>query len=250
MNYRETLYRRYSQSLGSTALPTTDLLPQVFSAIYAPLPLDRSTPIADVGCGQGAWLLWAASQGYTNLIGIERSRNELDLARKMPNVEFINEEAIDALRKYEGKLGLIHAKDLLEHFTKNEAIDFLLSCHRALKPGGELWIYTFNAQGWFSGETRYGDFTHELAVTPASLAQVLRATGFTILSVQGRLPTPRTLGGLGRKLLFGALDVVGRFLIPGRHGHRVSDHDVDLGTTLPDLLARAKREAVTANAHE
>ena len=241
MNYRETLYRRYSQSLGSTALPTSDLLPQVFSGIYAPLPLDRSTPIADVGCGQGAWLLWAASQGYTNLIGIERSRNELDLARKMPNVEFINEEVIDALGKYEGKLGLIHAKDLLEHFTKNEAIDFLLSCHRALKPGGELWIYTFNAQGWFWGETRYGDFTHELAVTPASLAQVLRATGFTILSVQGQLPTPRTPGGLVRRLCFRILELIGRFIITARHGRRAGDPNVDLSTTLPDLLALAKR---------
>ncbi|HYZ71663.1 MAG TPA: hypothetical protein VE641_01200, partial [Chthoniobacterales bacterium] len=85
-------------------------------------------------------------------------------------------------------------------------------------------------------------FTHELAVTPTSLAQVLRATGFTVLSVQGKLPTPRTTGGLGRKLFFQVLDIIGRFIIAARHGRRVTDGVVDWDTTLPDLLARAKRE--------
>src|SRR5262249_14785207 len=104
-------------------------------------------------------------------------------------------------------------------------------------------IYTFNAQGWFAGATQHGDFTHELAFTPASLAQVLRATGFTVISVQGRLPTPRTFGGFGRRVLFRTLDGIGRLAITARHRRRPGDGNVDLATTLPDLLARAKRGA-------
>ena len=242
MNYRQILYAQYSQSLANTASPESVILPQIFSEVYPPFPLDPNTLIADVGCGQGAWLEWAANQGCKNLVGIDVSRSELDLARRLPNVRFIHEDAIVALNKHEGQFGLIHAKDLFEHFTKDEAVDFLNSCHRALEPNGELWIYTFNAQGWFAGTTQYGDFTHELSVTPASLAQVLRATGFTVISVQGRLPTPQTIGGFGRRLLFRALDVIGRFIIAARHGHRASDHSVDFGTTLPDLLARAKTD--------
>jgi 2-polyprenyl-3-methyl-5-hydroxy-6-metoxy-1,4-benzoquinol methylase len=241
MNYRQILYGRYSQSLGNTTVPETAVLPQIFTGVYPPLPSDPNTLIADVGCGQGEWLAWAASQGCKNLIGIDVSRSELDLAQRIPNVQLIHNDAIVALKKYQGRLGLIHAKDLFEHLTKDEAIEFLRACYEALKPGGELWIYTFNAQGWFAGATHHGDFTHELAVTPASLAQVLRATGFTVMSVQGRLPTPRTLGGLGRRLLFGALDLMGRFIIAARHGRRVTNDNVDGGTTLPDLIARAKR---------
>lgn len=241
MNYREVLYTRYSQSLGNADFPGTPLLTEIFAGVYPSLPSDPNTLVADVGCGQGAWLTWVASQGYRNLTGIDVSQSELDLAQHLPNVELIHEDAIAALKEYESQFGLIHAKDLFEHFTKNEALEFLRSCFHALKPGGELWIYTFNAQGWFAAATHHGDFTHELAVTPASLAQVLRATGFKTISVQGRLPTPRTLGGLGRKLLFHALDPIGRFIIAARHGRRVSDGTVDWDTTLPDLLARAKR---------
>jgi 2-polyprenyl-3-methyl-5-hydroxy-6-metoxy-1,4-benzoquinol methylase len=244
LNYRQVLYARYSQSLGNTDLPEKVVLPEVFAGVYPPLPSERNTLIADVGCGQGAWLTWVASQGYNNLIGIDASRSELDQAPHLPNVELIHEDAIVALRKHEGKFGLIHAKDLFEHLTKDQAVEFLRACHGALKPDGELWIYAFNAQGWFAAATHYGDFTHELAVAPASLAQVLRATGFKVMSVQGRLPTPRTFGGLGRKLLFRALDLIGRFIIAARHGRRVSNDNVDGGTTLPDLIARAKREAV------
>jgi 2-polyprenyl-3-methyl-5-hydroxy-6-metoxy-1,4-benzoquinol methylase len=244
VNYRQVLYSRYSQSLGNTDLSETGTLTQIFAGVYPPLASDRNTLVADVGCGQGAWLAWAASQGYKNLIGIDISRSELDLAQQRLDTELIHGDAIAVLGKHEAQFGLIHAKDLFEHFTKSEAIEFLRVCYQALEPGGELWIYTFNAQGWFAQATRYGDFTHELAVTPASLAQVLHATGFTVISVQGRLPTPRTLGGLGRRLLFRALDVIGRFIITARHGHRASDHNIDLQTTLPDLLARAKRETV------
>ena len=243
MNYRQILYAQYSQSLANTASPESVILPQIFSEVYPPLPSDPNTLIADVGCGQGAWLAWAASQGYRGLVGIDVSRSELDLAQhRLPKVQFIHDDAIVALQKLEGQFGMIHAKDLFEHLTKDKAVEFLLACRGALKPDGELWIYTFNAQGWFAGATQYGDFTHELSVTPASLAQVLRATGFTVISVQGRLPTPQTIGGFGRRLLFRALDVTGRFIIAARHGHRASDHSVDFGTTLPDLLARAKTD--------
>ena len=241
MSYRDVLYTRYSRSFGERPSLPPGTLPEVFARIYPALPADRATPIADIGCGQGAWLSWVTSQGYTNLVGIDRSASELDRAQ-VPGVHFVNEDALAALNKFEGQFRLIHAKDLFEHFTKDEAVQFLLACCKALKVGGELWIYTFNAQGWFASVTRDGDFTHELAVTPTSLAQVLRATGFTVLSVRGCLPCPQTFGGLGRKLFFGGLEVVGRVLVSARHGRRVSDGKVDPDTTLPDLLARARRD--------
>jgi 2-polyprenyl-3-methyl-5-hydroxy-6-metoxy-1,4-benzoquinol methylase len=244
LNYRQVLYDRYSQSLGKTDLPEAVIFSQIFAGVYPALPSDRAGLVADVGCGQGTWLNWAASKDYRNLLGIDISRSELDLAQEVPGIKLVNEDAITALKKHEGQFGLIHAKDLLEHFTKDEATEFLRACYDALKPDGELWIYTFNAQGWFAPATQHGDFTHELAFTPASLAQVLRATGFTVISVDGRLPTPQTLGGLGRRLLFRVLDRIGRCIIAARHGRRLSDGTVDGDTTLPDLLARAKRAAV------
>src|SRR5205085_2228771 len=102
--------------------------------------------------------------------------------------------------------------------TKQETIDFLLICHAALRQGGQLWISTFNAQGIFSSATRYGDFTHESGFTPASMAQVLHATGFEVEEVSGTHVCPPTATGRIRKGLWWLVGIPARLILRARHG--------------------------------
>jgi len=239
MNYRETLYRNYSDSLRRTS--NDRVQHAIFSECYPDLPAKKNSLIGDLGCGQGSWLRWLAGLGYNNLVGIDRSLAELKLADQTPVIRWIHGEAIEVLQKTEERFDLLHCKDLLEHLTKDEAIVFLTACRNALCPGGELWISTFNAQAWFAPVTCYGDFTHELALTPSSLAQLLRAAEFKIVSVQGFHGCPPTLKGKLRRMGFRLLDFLGRWIIEARHGRWRTDANVDGTTTLPDIFARGRR---------
>jgi len=158
-----------------------------------------------------------------------------------PVIRWIHGQVTEVLQKTEDRFDLLHCKDLLEHFTKDEAVAFLTACRNALCPGGELWISTFNAQAWFAPVTCYGDFTHELALTPSSLAKVLRATGFEVVSVQGFHGCPPTPGGKMRRAGFKLLDSLGRWIIEARHERSKTVSNVDFTTALPDIFARVRR---------
>jgi 2-polyprenyl-3-methyl-5-hydroxy-6-metoxy-1,4-benzoquinol methylase len=80
MDYRETLYRNYSDSLGRVSIDSVHHA--VFSESYPELPAKKSSLIGDLGCGQGIWLRWLAGLGYNNLVGIDVSLAELKLADK------------------------------------------------------------------------------------------------------------------------------------------------------------------------
>jgi 2-polyprenyl-3-methyl-5-hydroxy-6-metoxy-1,4-benzoquinol methylase len=242
MDYREALYRNYSDSLRRTS--SDRVQHAIFSECYQELPAKKSSLIGDLGCGRGSWLRWLAGLGYSNLVGIDRSLAELKLADHTPVIRWIHGEAIEVLQKTEDRFDLLHCKDLLEHLTKDEAFVFVTACRNALSPGGELWISTFKAQAWFAPVTCYGDFTHELALTPSSLAQVLRAAEFEVVSVQGFHGCPPTLRGKLRGAGFRLLDFAGRRIIEARHGRPRTDANVDWTTTLPDIFARSRRASI------
>src|SRR5580698_9745513 len=138
MDYRETLYRNYSDSLRRVSIDSVQHA--IFSECYPELPAKKSSLIGDLGCGQGIWLRWLAGLGYNNLVGIDVSLAELKLADQTPVIRWIHGQATEVLEKTEERFDLLHCKDLLEHFTKDETVAFLTACRNALCPGGELWI--------------------------------------------------------------------------------------------------------------
>jgi SAM-dependent methyltransferase len=241
MDYRERLYKSYSSSLGLGSSSDDRVQHAIFSQYYPELPEKKTALIGDIGCGQGSWLRWLAGLGYNNLVGIDRSLAELNLAVQGKEVRWIHGQAIEVLEQTQERFDLLHCKDLLEHFTKDEAVTFLTACHHRLGPRGELWISTFNAQSWFASVTHYGDFTHELALTPSSLAQLLRATGFEVLSLRGHHGCPPSLRGKARRAGFWLLNLLARPIIEARHGRWETVPNIDFTTTLPDIFAQARR---------
>lgn len=143
-------------------------------------PPSHDARILDLGCGHGALLYIARECGYVNVIGVDRSREQINLAQELGISDIVEDDALNFLTKQpRGSLNAVVAFDLLEHFDKRELIDLLDEIHRTLTPGGRLVIHTPNAVSPFFGRVRYGDLTHELAFTPASMAQLLKATSFS-----------------------------------------------------------------------
>ena len=107
-------------------------------------------------------------------------------------------------------MDLILAFDVVEHFTKREILDLLAWCYRAIKSGGHLVLQLPNAASPFSGPIQFGDFSHETAMSPRALAQILRLTGF--VEMQPRevsvVPRPLRLKSAARFLAWRAIRLI------------------------------------------
>lgn len=241
-DYRTILYRDYSASFGGLKALDAVVQHAQYAATYKNLPQNRAVAVADLGCGKGEWLGWMASQGFSNLTGVDLSPSDLAIAREgQPAGLWVEENVITFLESQTAAFDLLHAKDIVEHFTKDEFIRFLSAAHAALRPGGELVLLTFNAQSPLSAAIRYGDFTHEIGLTPASMAQCLRACGFTAIAVQGHHYCSSAGSGRVRLFLGKLLFKAAKLVLKIRHGGSSSDGEVELHSTLPDLFTRARR---------
>jgi 2-polyprenyl-3-methyl-5-hydroxy-6-metoxy-1,4-benzoquinol methylase len=238
-DFRELLYRNYSDGFDRAKTYDLELAFRMFDAAGRLPPVALDAPIADLGCGKGEWLAWLQRQGFKNVRGFDWSAAELANAKNVP-VECGEVTAALANVRWESHFALLHAKDIIEHLAKQEVVDFLRACFQALQPGGFLWISTFNAQGIFSTATRYGDFTHESGFTPMSMGQVLRACGFEVASVRGTHLCPATLSGTLRRWLWRAAAAPAEMILRARHGGRPSP-GIDTFSVDPDLFAIARR---------
>ncbi|NNE91500.1 MAG: methyltransferase domain-containing protein [Verrucomicrobiales bacterium] len=240
MKYRDRLYANYSSNFGERKSFDPTVQFAVYEKIYRNLPKNTASKIGDLGCGKGEWLAWLHEKGFSELTGIDVAASEVDFTSEK-DIRMVNGDILEKLAETEGKFDLLHAKDVLEHLTKNEAVDFLDACHKALRPGGELWILTYNAQSPLSNATRHGDFTHELGVTPVSLGQLLQATGFEVTEVGGYFPRTGSVRGAIRAGLFWIVEKFASLILKLRHGVIHGDPAIDTNTAKPDLFSVAKR---------
>ena len=199
----------------------------------------------DLGCGKGEWLAWLRMKGLASLWGVDCSPGDLAIARAQnPGIEFVQDGISEALQREPSRFDLLHAKDLIEHLKPDELFAFLDACSSALKPGGQLWLLTFNAQSPLAGATRYGDFSHEIGLTPTSIRQVLTAAGFEVVSIRGVHVCPGTAGGVARKAIWRIFGGIARLLLRARHGG-AAPAGIDAFTAAPDLFAIARKPAAS-----
>jgi 2-polyprenyl-3-methyl-5-hydroxy-6-metoxy-1,4-benzoquinol methylase len=240
MQSREQLYHDYSDAFGGAKRLDCRMAFAQYDLCYPDLDISREGPIADLGCGKGEWLLWLRAKGFTNLWGVDYSSSELQFIPPASGIRTEQGNAISFLTSRPSQFDLLHAKDVIEHLTEDEVMDFLRACKAALRPGGRLWLLTFNAQSPFANATRYGDFTHRIGLTPSSFAQVLRSTGFFVESIQGIHICPLTPSGRARKTAWRFLTPFFKFILMARHGTGITDGAVDHMATAPDLFAKAR----------
>lgn len=209
--YRQRLYQDYGRAgAAGRGLEESDRLDlraaHLQNLIRRHFPPDKDAAILDVGCGQGAMLYFARQAGYHNLAGIDYSPAQVAQAGRQGITGIIEGDVLQVLGTFPaGSQDVVIAFDVIEHFTKDELLDCLDQIYRVLKPRGKLIIHAPNGASPFCGRVRYGDFTHELALTAESITQVCRVCGFSQISCYEDQPVPHGLKSGIRWLLWKAI---------------------------------------------
>ena len=207
-DYRQRIYQRYLEA-GAT-IPAAEKLaelqrraPYLEKLIREHFPEDRATAILDLGCGAGALEYFARRQGFGNIMGVDRSPQQVAAARSLGLTGVREGDLLATLKSLASESqGLVIAFDVLEHFAKDELLALVDQVARVLKPGGKFLLHVPNGESPFGGRVRYADFTHELAFTRESLAQLLNACGFARLDCFEDQPVPHGIWSGGRWLMW------------------------------------------------
>lgn len=202
--YRNRIYASYVQSREQPLAPRTlnglaPRAPYLRKLIREHFPVDKDAAIMDLGCGHGALMHFARELGYGNVFGVDGSAEQVAAAIQLEIKGVYEGDVMDTLHDTPGSSqDVIVTFDLIEHFTKPELIGLVDEVYRVLRPGGRWIIHAPNAESPFVGRIRYGDFTHELAFTRASLNQLLRTSGFAHVDCFEDRPVPHGLKSLVR----------------------------------------------------
>ncbi|TWT40899.1 Ubiquinone biosynthesis O-methyltransferase [Phycisphaerae bacterium RAS1] len=183
MKYRDRIFKAYATLGHRRSEPISLDEADRWGIPYAHyfrgwLPAAKDAKIVDLACGFGRLLRFFTKRGYTNVMGVDLSGEEVELARKIhPNV--VQANLLDFLKEHQNEFDLITATDIIEHLTKDEVLDFLDGVNGALRPGGRVILQTVNADVPWGLMHRYHDLTHELAFNPHSIEWLLHLTGFS-----------------------------------------------------------------------
>lgn len=185
---RDRIYSQYVASSGETSKLKTvaDLegrRPTMEHVVDCYFPPEKSAVVIDLGCGHGTLVHFARQRGYAAVRGVDVSSQQVALAARL-GIEGVTEGNLSATLADlpSESVDAIVAFDVIEHFTKDELIDFVDAVYRVLKKGGRWIIHAPNGASPFVGSIRYGDFTHEQAFTQSSLEQLMHASGFSRVS--------------------------------------------------------------------
>jgi len=142
--------------------------------------LPKDIPILDFGCGVGQFLFFLKKSGFTNIVGIDMSEDQIQLAKKMqPTLNFeYTPDSFAWLKNHAKAFGVIVMNDVLEHIPLEQLIPTMQIIHTALYPEGRLIIKTVNANYPLGFGGRYMDLTHTTAFTDKSLKQLLLHCSF------------------------------------------------------------------------
>jgi 2-polyprenyl-3-methyl-5-hydroxy-6-metoxy-1,4-benzoquinol methylase len=112
------------------------------------LPIDRSQPVCEIGCGYGTSLRQLASAGFTRLVGIEASRHRAEIASAagfdVLTTPFEAPDTREALRA-RGPFGLIFTFHALEHTYHPDAV--FAAAAALQEPGSHLIVSVPNQEG-------------------------------------------------------------------------------------------------------
>jgi 2-polyprenyl-3-methyl-5-hydroxy-6-metoxy-1,4-benzoquinol methylase len=207
----EQLYRSYvsSQIFQSWPQSIRDLGPRghyLKRMIRRHFPADRQAHILDLGCGHGALVHFLHQAGYENVLAVDASPEQVDLAKRLGIPGIRQGDLGETLRGLpSGSQDVVVAFDVLEHHTKPDILKFTGQARRVLKPGGCFILHTPNGESPFGGTSRYHDFTHETAFTRNSLTQILLMSGFSSSRSYEDAPIPHGIISLIRFFLWMAV---------------------------------------------
>jgi SAM-dependent methyltransferase len=218
--FRARLYGAYVTS-GQASPAQAGRIPRHLSALVRQhAPSDRDSVILDLGCGNGSLIAALKAAGYHRVRGIDGSAEQVALAHALGHPEVEQGDLLAELRRHVHDVDAIFLLDVLEHLTRDELTTVLDACSHALRPGGGLVIHVPNAEGLHGMRMRYGDLTHELAFTAASIRQVLRVCGFERVECYEDTPVLHGVKSAVRLMLWKLTTLTARLQLLAETGQR------------------------------
>jgi SAM-dependent methyltransferase len=185
-DWKEAVYQSYvssghiRESGGSAAEHFEPRRAYLEALIREHFPSDRDSRVLDIGCGHGALLYFLHRASYRNARGVDGSKEQVELAKRLgvPCVEL--GRALSSLQDCEpASAEVICLFDVLEHLDRQEAFELLTEVRRVLSANGVCIGHAPNAEGIFGARIRYGDLTHEQAFTASSIRQMFGSLQFS-----------------------------------------------------------------------
>jgi SAM-dependent methyltransferase len=212
-SYRQRIYQGYVTERGKPLAPETQQglrprLTYLYKMVRQHFPKDKNVEILELGCGHGALLHVLHEAGYSNARGVDGSPEQVAAARKLGIGKVEQGDVIKVLQaQTANSIDVVVAFDLIEHFSKDELIELVDEVHRVLRPGGTWIIHVPNAESPFGGRMRHWDYTHELAFTRISIAQLLKSSGFSDIRCFEDRPIPHGVKSAVRAALWAVIRV-------------------------------------------
>lgn len=217
MNYRKKLYSNYiskhtSHLYGDMSLESIKWQFPVWDKYYGKhLPNDKNVNILEIGCGSGGFLYYLKKLGYTNSFGIDISAEQIESAKKVGITDVEQIDLQTFLSRKKDCYAVIVARDILEHFKKEEVLNVLKLVYIGLQENGIFIMQSPNGESPFGRRYLYGDFTHEIAFTRNSLSQILRITGFRKIDFYSTGPVVHGIKSAVRYVLWKIIEIVLHF---------------------------------------
>ena len=193
-NYRTRIYAQYATAFQGSNLEFDCAQAEAWGRAYGYyfrgwFPERKVASIVDLACGGGKLLYRLKQTHYTRLCGVDISPEQVHVARQVVP-EVVEGDVLDFLAAHPAAFDLMAGLDIIEHFSKDEVLNFLDGCFSGLKPGGRLILQTPNAESPWGSAIRYGDFSHEVCFAPHSLAHLLTLCGFVAIEAREAGPVP------------------------------------------------------------
>jgi len=241
VNWKKRLYNSYvstGQSHGKEPLKSLD---DVYfdQIIKEKLPENKNIKIVDLACGTGKLLYSLKKHGYNNILGVDISKEQINIAHEFGLRDEARCEDLNIFLKEteNGTFDVVFLMDVLEHFEKGQLMELLDNVSNIIKKDGILILHVPNALGIFGMRVMYGDLTHEVAFTVKSLQQLLSVCNFKNIVCYEDTPVVVGLKSMIRLILWKFLTSYYRLLFKvevGLHEKPIFSQNI-LATALKDI---------------
>lgn len=193
------------------------------------LPPNKNAKILDIGCGMGHFLYFLKKEGYTNLFGIDISKQQIDFVKENITENVAVADVFDFLKGKSNFFDVIVFNDLIEHIPKERILEFLHLVFNSLEVGGGVvFIKTDNMSNPFGLRGRYMDITHEVGFTEHRLFEVLNTIGFQDIRLMGAyypvVSFKSLIGKMGERIIHKFLKLM--FLLQGYPPPKILSKDI------------------------
>lgn len=226
-NWRKELYQFYSSNKGNKIKEIEKDCTLFKYKIQKQLPSKKDTSIIDLAAGHGSFMYCLKKAGYTNVIGIDISEEEVKIAETNGIKDIFQDDIFHFLENTDKKFDVIIMMDILEHLTRDEFFRILHLAKNTLNKNGLMIAQVPNATGIFGMRIRYGDLTHETSFSHNSVIQGFTTVGFNKIKTHEIAPIKRGIKGIIRNYLWHLLVFPHRLIIlleTGKKKHILSQN--------------------------